>query len=176
MNEDEIKLNVYFNETLCGNLSKISNNEPNSEEYIFEYDQDYLESEKAISISFNFPLKQEKFTNKYKMHPYFDNLIAEGWLREKQFEHFSNTSKNLVLKDKFTLISYFGFDLIGSISIHNCNNNKNNNKPGFTYNETIIESNSNISGVQKKLLVKQTNNNSFQITKSNEVSTHIAKL
>ena len=180
MNQNTISLNVYFNRVFCGKLSKSINDL--SSQYSFEYNNDYISSNSAIPIALNFPLVEKKFISINGLHPFFDNLVSEGWLRKKHDEYLN--AENIFEKDKFIILSYFGYDLIGSISI----DNSNSTIPRYSYSlssdedkynsvkSISIESNASISGVQKKLVVIEIKPDEFQITKANQLSTHIAKL
>ncbi len=180
MNQNTISLNVYFNKVFCGKLSKFINGF--SSQYSFEYNNDYISSNSAIPIALNFPLVEKKFISINGLHPYFDNLVSEGWLRKKHDEFLS--AENILEKDRFIILSYFGYDLIGSISI----DNSISTNPRYSYSlssdedeynsvkSISIESNASISGVQKKLVAIEIKPDEFHITKANQLSTHIAKL
>jgi serine/threonine-protein kinase HipA len=62
---------VYMNSLFAGII------EQNDEGFIFEYDKEYLDNAKAISLTL--PLQHEPFFSK-TMIPFFDGLIPEGWL------------------------------------------------------------------------------------------------
>lgn len=176
-----MELNVYYNTLIAGYLTQIKTHDSN--EYRFEYDEDYRKSDKTLPLGYNLPKNQNVFSCKNKLPPFFDNLVSEGWLRENQ-------TKALELKepkeeDKYSILTHFGHDLIGAISITPKKKNNQLSVPRFvyvtgtssnSYNSCVsIESNSTISGVQKKVLVKKLNDR-FLLTNVDELSTHIAKL
>lgn len=183
MDQNLGKLNVYFNNLLAGYLSKTKKED--STNYVFEYDLEYLMSKKTSPIAFSLPKIRQYYESVSKLHPFFDNLVSEGWLREKQTDalKIDKINKN----NKFEILSNFGHDLIGSVSIER-QPNENYYIPQFFYlsNSTSdsensdssfsIGSNATISGVQKKVLVKEESMNRYKITKADELSTHIAKL
>ena len=64
---------VYMHSDFAGTI------EQNDEGFLFEYDNDYLKSEKAKAVSLTLPLQSNLFLSK-TMIPFFDGLIPEGWL------------------------------------------------------------------------------------------------
>ena len=58
---------VYYKETLAGKLT-----ETNEGEFVFQYDEQYVESHPADFITFTMPV-----TN----NPYFKNPIIRYWLK-----------------------------------------------------------------------------------------------
>lgn len=83
---------VFFNETKVGRLSK------EKEHFKFEYDDAFFNSDKAFPISWSFPLTQKEFDSK-KLFPFFEGLVAEGWLLKLQ----SQTLK-IDEKDYFSML------------------------------------------------------------------------
>ena len=98
-------LQVFFKDTLCGHLKKTR------EHYEFRYDPKYLKRSEARQISVNLPLQSEAFISK-TFFPFFDNLIAEGWLLDIQ-----TREKNLNKEDRFELIKEFGIECMGAVSL-----------------------------------------------------------
>ena len=47
--------------------------------YMFEYDTDYLMSDKPEAVSLTLPLSDKPYRDKV-LFPFFDGLIPEGWL------------------------------------------------------------------------------------------------
>ncbi len=94
---------VYFNTFLAGQLRETSVG------FSFSYHPDYL----AIGppLSFLLPLQKEPFES-IQLFSFFDNLIAEGWLKEIQ----SKTQK-IDANDRFGLLLSNGRDLAGAASI-----------------------------------------------------------
>ena len=72
------KANVYRNAEHIGTIQKDA-----SGLYEFIYISAYLNSEKAMSISVNFPLQREPFESS-TLFSFFFNLLAEGTVKEMQ--------------------------------------------------------------------------------------------
>ena len=66
------KANVYFNETLAGELAEMSGTE-----YIFRYNDDYFDDDTKPAISLTLPKKQQEYRSSY-LFPFFFNLLSEG--------------------------------------------------------------------------------------------------
>lgn len=188
MNEQVSDLVVYFNSLTAGHLKKIKHHR-NSTEYTFQYTEEYFNSNETVHLSVNLPKNFELYSSKQKLPSFFDNLVSEGWLRDKQTKALNLS--NFKEKDKFYILAYFGYDLIGSVSIKREQKNgqffiphidyvvhslSDSNDSNSSQESCIsIASNSTISGVQKKVLVKKVNNE-LVLTIADELSTHIAKL
>lgn len=98
------QVGVYYNDVLCGELID------NEENYTFKYYESYVEQKLPV-ISHNFPLQVSEFTSAGKsLHPFFDNLASEGWLRQHQADALKTTNK-----DKFTILTHFGYDMAGAV-------------------------------------------------------------
>ena len=94
--------NVYYKDVYAGRLQE----EP-SGRVIFTYDASYLES-KHPGIAYTLPLQSEGFICEHGLHPFFDNLVAEGWFQKAQAKALGIDPKN-----RFGLLLGFGFDLAG---------------------------------------------------------------
>ncbi len=94
---------VFFNNRLAGVLINDKGG------YHFIYDLDYL----AIGppLSFNLPLQEMRFTSA-RLFSFFDNLVAEGWLKKIQCK-----AQKINENDRFGLLLENGRDLIGSVTI-----------------------------------------------------------
>lgn len=156
---------VYFHETYAGTLKE----EPGGRT-VFTYDPSYLESGQPL-IAHHFPLRKEPFVSEWGLHPFFDNLVAEGWLQNAQ-------AKSLGIKpnQRLRLLLGFGFDLIGAVSIIDIEKRP----PSFLdqpdeVTAAAIRGSASLSGVQRKLLVVH-EGKKFRPVNSGELSTHIAKL
>lgn len=76
------KAEVYIESKKVGRLEKIA-----TDEYVFTYYGDYLATKSAIPVSLTLPLRPEPYIAE-TLHPFFDNLIFEGYqlrLMEKKF-------------------------------------------------------------------------------------------
>ena len=78
---------------------------------MFTYDESYLQSS-LPAISYTLPLRPEPHLSEYGLHPFFDNLCAEGWLKDVQAR-----ALGLRRDDRFPLLLAFGTDLAGAVSI-----------------------------------------------------------
>lgn len=103
-------VSVYYKELFAGVLTKRSDRE-----FEFTYDQDYLRTPGRRALSVNLPLQVETFRGEF-LFPFFDNLIAEGWLLGIQ-----KRKANLRDEDRFELISEFGLECIGAVSLRRAN-------------------------------------------------------
>jgi len=50
--------------------------------YRFEYYPDYLVNPAAVPVSLTLPLRPEPYDEPVRVHPFFENLLPEGWLLE----------------------------------------------------------------------------------------------
>ena len=64
---------VFLRGTKAGVLTEDENG------YLFEYDADFLASDKAEPVSLTLPLSDKPYRDKV-LFPFFDGLIPEGWL------------------------------------------------------------------------------------------------
>ncbi len=103
------QLKVYYQDKLAGYLSEKKSNQ--NEIYEFIYDQSYLAQPTARPISVNLPLQADKYISK-QLFPFFDNLLAEGWLLDAQLK-----THKLNSEDRFALIAICGLETIGAVSL-----------------------------------------------------------
>ncbi|MBI4404477.1 MAG: type II toxin-antitoxin system HipA family toxin [Deltaproteobacteria bacterium] len=104
--QDIARARVYLRGHAVGELEKRS---PQS--FIFAYSDEYLGSKVRIPIAHCFPLQGGKFESK-ELHPYFDNMILEGWLLERAERELHIDKKN-----RFALLMAVGREPIGAVSI-----------------------------------------------------------
>lgn len=95
--------------------------------YVFKYDEKYLQQKDAVAISLKIPLKEGEFFSE-RLHPFFDNLIMEGWL-------LNQAEKNLHIdkKNRWGLLMLVGANPIGAVSVHALDDN------GICLKESVIE-------------------------------------
>ena len=67
--------NIYYKDTFAGILSQEAGGR-----CVFTYDEGYLQNS-LPAISYTLPLRAEPCLSEYGLHPFFDNLCAEGWLK-----------------------------------------------------------------------------------------------
>lgn len=96
---------IYFNSVYVGKL------EFSQGEYIFEYDESYLASLDSISLSLSLPktIKRHVFP---RLHPFFEGLLSEGWMKKLQ-----SGFQKIDEKDSFTRLLNNGEELIGAITV-----------------------------------------------------------
>ena len=98
--------NVYYKDTFAGILSQEAGGR-----CVFTYDESYLQSP-FPAISYTLSLRAEPHLSEYGLHPFFDNLCAEGWLKNAQMR-----ALDLRKDDRFELLLAFGTDLAGAVSV-----------------------------------------------------------
>ncbi len=157
---------VYFKDTFAGYLRQ----EP-GERFLFTYDESYLNSNNP-PISYTMPLSAEPFISEYGLHPFFDNLVSEGWLEHAQARLIGKR-----MWSRFELLLAFGLDLAGAVSIIDPEAVKLKALTADTYDAktfAVMQGRASLSGIQPKLtLIKE--NNKFRPSHSNELSTYIGK-
>lgn len=133
---------------------------------IFTYNSDYTESIACI-----LPRHQNNFSWQYGLHPFFENLAPEGWLRDKQAK-----ASNLQPLDSFGLLLLHGQDCIGAVGVRDITTTTSNNlsNPNFDVETRAASTNRTLSGVQRKLLAYK-NANTYHLADTQNAATHIAK-
>jgi serine/threonine-protein kinase HipA len=137
---------------------------------IFTYDVSYLTAG-APAIAFALPLQIAPHISERGLHPFFDNLVAEGWLRNAQARALKIDPGN-----RFALLLAFGHDCAGAISVVDPAPVK---EPALDINDPFaaaaLASRGSLSGVQPKLLAVREGRH-FRPAGNGEISTFIAKL
>lgn len=157
---------VYFKKNMAGYLRQ----EP-GERYSFTYDPRYLTSSHP-DIAYTLPKRVEPHVSEYGLHPFFDNLVAEGWLEAAQTRLLGKR-----LCSRFELLLTFGEDLSGAVSVIDPEAVKfSEKKLGLTDARelAVLRSRASLSGVQPKLAVLRKKGH-WHFAGAHEVSTHIAK-
>jgi len=96
---------VYYKNTLAGIITE------NEENYVFQYDENYLNNENSKPISLTLPLQKQPFESKI-LFPFFDGLIPEGWLL-----NIAVSNWKINQRDRFGLLLTLCKDCIGSVSV-----------------------------------------------------------
>ena len=79
--------------------------------FSFHYLAEWLGREDAVPVSLTLPLQAEAYTSRY-LHPFFQNLLPEGWLLELA------TKKLKVSKDDdFGLLLATCADCVGAVEV-----------------------------------------------------------
>lgn len=112
---------VYLRKEKVGILEKVSD-----EQFLFQYLREYIDSVTAVSISRSLALQSDPFLSR-KLHPFFDNLIPEGWLLEHAEKIFHIDKEN-----RFALLMATGKSPIGAVTLEPLD------EAGMTVNVTKI--------------------------------------
>lgn len=157
---------VYLKDIYVGRLQE----EPGGR-CVFTYDPTYLEREQPAAIAHTLPPRAEPYVSERGLHPFFDNLVAEGWFRNAQAR-----ALGIDPGSRFALLLGFGHDLAGAVSVEDPEPTER--KDLDHVDEATIAAllgRASLSGVQRKLLVVQ-DGKSYRPVGPDELSTHIAKL
>jgi serine/threonine-protein kinase HipA len=156
---------VYYNDTYAGELRQ----EPGGR-CVFAYDPAYLEIGRP-AIAFTLPRQAAPIIDERGLHPFFDNLIAEGWLRNAQARALRTDPDN-----RFALLLAFGHDCAGAVSVVDPAPVRDVDLDlGDPAAAAAIASRASLSGVQPKLLAVK-DGKRFRPARQDEVSRYIAKL
>ncbi|KPA13058.1 HipA [Candidatus Magnetomorum sp. HK-1] len=96
---------VFLHKKLAGTLCEMD------DDYVFQYDDNFLNDPLNNSISLTMPLQKEPFVSK-TMFPFFDGLIPEGWLLDVAQHIWKIDSR-----DRMGLLMTCCKDCIGAVSI-----------------------------------------------------------
>ncbi|MCB0745895.1 MAG: HipA N-terminal domain-containing protein [Ignavibacteriae bacterium] len=96
---------IWVNNQLAGVLTEDDNG------YHFKYRQEYLEYDKALSVSLTLPLQKDTFHSE-NLFPFFDGLIPEGWLLSVVHKNWKINTR-----DRMGLLLTTCRDCIGNISV-----------------------------------------------------------
>ncbi len=96
---------VFYGDQLAGIISE------NDENYLFQYDESYLNFPNAKPVSLTLPLQEEPFESKI-LFPFFDGLIPEGWLLNIAVDNWKINPR-----DRFGLLLTLCKDCIGNVSV-----------------------------------------------------------
>ena len=156
---------IYYKDIFAGILSQEAGGR-----CVFTYDESYLQSS-LPAISYTLPLRAEPHLSEYGLHPFFDNLCAEGWLKNAQMR-----ALDLRKDDRFELLLAFGTDLAGAVSVIDPDPaGEIKIDHGDPENIAALSARASLSGVQPKLgAIKE--GRVFRPVKRGERATYIAKL
>jgi len=156
---------VYYNNVYAGELRQ----EPGGR-CLFTYDPAYLEA-KQPELAFTLPRQTAPHVCEQGLHPFFDNLVAEGWLRNAQARALKIDPSN-----RFALLLAFGHDCAGAVSVIDPAPIK---EPMLDMDDpataAALVSRGSLSGVQPKVLAVK-DGKKFRPARRDETSTYIAKL
>lgn len=159
--------NVYYKDIFSGCLRE----EP-GERISFTYDSSYIDAGYP-AIAHTLPLQKNAHINNVGLHPFFDNLVSEGWLEQAQSRLLGKRAAS-----RFELLLAFGFDCAGAVSIIDPDPSGGLTKAMLDMEDAkemaLFTSRASLSGIQPKLAIIE-KNGKFYSARINEVSTHIAK-
>lgn len=158
--------NVYYKDYFAG----IVREEP-GERTSFEYDQSYL-SASHPAIAHTMPTHSKRYVSQAGLHPFFDNLVSEGWLEHAQTRLLGKRQVS-----RFELLLAFGYDCAGAVSVVDPEPAKLTNQlldMSDSKEMAVLTSRASLSGVQPKLAVIE-HGGKYYPTHANELSSHIAK-
>jgi serine/threonine-protein kinase HipA len=98
---------VKYNNIKAGLLTEEDNGE-----YLFEYDELYVQNYQNQFITFQMPVSLRPYRSK-RLFPFFDGLIPEGWLLNIAAESW-RINKN----DRMGLLLACCKNAIGAVSVH----------------------------------------------------------
>lgn len=156
---------VYLKDVYAGRLWE----EPGGR-CVFAYDADYLDRGGA-AIAHTLPPRAQSYVSERGLHPFFDNLVAEGWLRNAQARALGVDPAN-----GFALLLGFGHDLAGAVSVEDPEPQARTRAEQLD-DATLaaLRGRASLSGVQRKLLVVP-DGGTYRPVGPEERSSHIAKL
>ncbi len=157
---------VYYNDLFAGYLRE----EPGNR-ITFTYDSSYIDAGYP-AIAHTLPVREAPHISNNGLHPFFDNLVSEGWLEQAQTRLLGKREVS-----RFELLLAFGFDCAGAVSIIDPEPTELTEAMLDIDNPkemAILTSHASLSGVQPKLAVIE-DSGEFRPTRIDELSTHIAK-
>ncbi len=157
---------IYYKDIFAGYIRE----EP-GERVTFTYDSSYIEGGHP-AIAHTLPVRTDLHISNNGLHPFFDNLVSEGWLEQAQSRLLGRREVSRV-----ELLLAFGFDCAGAVSIIDPEPSDlsevmlDMNDPKEM---AVLTSRASLSGVQPKLAVIE-ENGIYRPARIDELSTHIAK-
>jgi serine/threonine-protein kinase HipA len=157
---------VYYKDLFAGTLRE----EP-GDRTSFEYDELYLGAGHP-TIAHTLPVTSALHTSHAGFLPFFDNLVAEGWLEQAQTRLLGKRAVS-----RFELLLAFGYDCAGAVSIIDPEPVKLSESL-LDINDAkemaLLTSRASLSGIQPKLAVIK-RDGKYYPARAGELSTHIAK-
>lgn len=157
---------VYYKNFFAGFIRE----EP-GERVTFTYDSSYIQGSHP-QIAHTLPIRIEPHISNNGLHPFFDNLVSEGWLEQAQSRLLGQREIS-----RFELLLAFGFDCAGAVSIIDPEPSDLSEAMldmSDPKEMAVLTSRASLSGVQPKLAVIE-ENGIFRPARIDELSTHIAK-
>ncbi|MBL8637278.1 MAG: HipA domain-containing protein [Alphaproteobacteria bacterium] len=157
---------VYYKDVFAGYLRE----EPGGR-VTFTYDNNYIEGGHP-AIAHTLPVREQAHISNNGLHPFFDNLVSEGWLEQAQTRLLGRREVT-----RFELLLAFGFDCAGAVSIVDPERSLLSEAMldlDDPKEMAVLNSRASLSGVQPKLAVVE-EGGIYRPARINELSTHIAK-
>ena len=157
---------VYFGDIFAGLIRE----EPDGC-IVFAYDESFIDSGRP-AIAHTLPVRSEPYASAGGLHPFFDNLVSEGWLERAQSLLLGRREVS-----RFELLLAFGFDCAGAVSIVDPEPRELTEAlldKSDPREMAVLAARASLSGVQPKLAVVE-ENGVFRPSRTDELSAHIAK-
>lgn len=157
---------VYYKDIFAGTLRE----EPGGR-VTFTYDSSYIDGGHP-AIAQTLPVREQPHISNNGLHPFFDNLVSEGWLEQAQSRLLGRREVT-----RFELLLAFGFDCAGAVSIVDPEPSDLSEAMldlDDPKEMAVLTSRASLSGVQPKLAVVE-EGGVYRPARINELSTHIAK-
>lgn len=106
---------VFYKNRLAGLIT-----ETDEGEYVFQYDENYIEQYPNDFITFTMPVSKMPFKDK-RLFPFFEGLIPEGWLLDIASKNWK-INKN----DRMGLLLACCQNCIGAVHVEPLNNGYEN--------------------------------------------------
>ena len=156
--------NVYYQDHFAGTIRQ----EP-GERVSFAYDESYLQAGHP-AIAHTLPPQPEPCISQSGLLPFFDNLVAEGWLKDAQTRLLGKRHAT-----RFELLLAFGQDLAGAVSVID----PKPQERGIIRSDDLMESavmagRASLSDIQPKLALTLRDGKLYP-ARAHELSTHTAK-
>jgi serine/threonine-protein kinase HipA len=158
--------NVYYQNQFAGVLREEAGGR-----MAFIYDANYLNSN-FPPLAFTLPLQEKPHISQMGLPPFFDNLVAEGWLEQAQSRLLGKRSVS-----RFELLLAFGTDCAGAVSVVDAEPSSLTEAMldlDDSKQMAVLASRASLSGVQPKLALIEIQGK-LRPSKMNELSTHIGK-
>jgi serine/threonine-protein kinase HipA len=104
------KAKVYYKDLFAGVLTETDHGD-----YVFQYDDDYVEKYPEMFLTFTMPVTTKPYVDK-RLMPFFEGLIPEGWLLDVATKTWKINSN-----DRMGLLLACCENCIGAVSVHALN-------------------------------------------------------
>lgn len=101
---------VFYKNIFAGIIT-----ETNDGEYVFKYDEDFVNDYPENFITFSMPVRKELYKDK-RLFPFFDGLIPEGWLLD-----IASKNWKVDRNDRMGLLLTTCSNCIGAVSVEPIN-------------------------------------------------------